>query len=102
VCDTGSSGPGTSADLSNFILVIGQPFFDLSDTANVNKLFSPDNKAISWGADGSLVTGTIPWVFFSGDATDYGGNLGGGGDFVPTNFAYGDGTLTNASTSPSD
>lgn len=101
VLDTFGSGAGVVAEFSDFLYAVEFPFFDLSVIGNVNKLFSLSNKPLSWG-DGSSVVGSAAQVVLSGNATNYGNNHGTGGDFVPQNFSYGDGTLTDATTSPSD
>ncbi len=72
-------------------------YIDFSDPANVAKFRDPvTGKPVFLGNNGQVPTGTAPAVFFSGDASTFGTNLGSGGDFTLT------GSLTNASTSPSD
>lgn len=70
-------------------------FIDFTVEANRRKFYTPDGKPANKGADGSLVTGTAPPVFFSGDATNFPTNRGSGGSFTQA------GTLTNSSVDPS-
>ena len=60
------------------------------------KFISSTLKPVDLGMDGSTPTGAAPTIFFSGDATAFSTNQGTGGTFTLT------GSLTNASTSPSD
>jgi hypothetical protein len=55
-----------------------------------------NGKPVNLGTNGQTPTGTIPAMFFSGDASGFPTNQGTGGAFTLT------GSLTNASTSPSD
>jgi hypothetical protein len=64
--------------------------------ATIAKFFSAAGKPVALGADGSTPTGTAPRIFFSGDNSSFATNKGTGGSFTLT------GSLTNASTSPSD
>lgn len=76
---------------------IGQgQFADQSITANRRKFIDGSGKPVFLGATGQLPTGASPIVFFSGDMATYPVNKGTGGAFTLT------GSLTNASTSPSD
>jgi hypothetical protein len=91
--DTNGIG-GTVADLAQYYIAFGQ-WIDLSNPLNVAKYIA-GGKPVDLGADGSTPTGTAPTVFFDGDATEFPTNKGTGGAFTLT------GSLTNASTSPSD
>jgi len=73
-------------------------YIDFTQTANRRKFISAAGKPVDLGADGSTPTGTAPAIFLSGDAspTGFQFNKGTGGAFTLT------GTLTNATTSPSD
>jgi hypothetical protein len=71
-------------------------FLDFSVEANRRKFISAAGKPVDLGADGSTPTGTAPLVYLNGDETTFGTNAGTGGNFTIT------GTLTAASTSPSD
>lgn len=64
--------------------------------ATRRKFINGSGKPVYLGANGELPTGVAPAVFLSGNAASFGTNQGTGGSFVTT------GTLTNASTSPSD
>jgi len=68
----------------------------LSIEANRRKFIDAIGKPVFLGSDGSLPTGVAPAMFFSGDSTAFATNRGTGGPFTLT------GSLTNASTSPSD
>lgn len=70
---------------------------DFSVEANRRKFISASGKPVYLGANGELPTGTAPLLFFSGDADHIGTNRG----TSPLTFVT-NGTLTNASTSPSD
>ncbi|AMX93626.1 MULTISPECIES: hypothetical protein [Mesorhizobium] len=83
-----------SGGMAEFWWAPGQ-FVDFSDS-EVRAKFMSAGKPVDLGADGSTPTGTAPAVFLSGDAATFGTNKGTGGVLTPT------GTLTNASTSPSD
>lgn len=82
-------------DAADIWIAPGQ-FIDFSVEANRRKFISANGKPVDLGADGSTPTGTAPAVFFSGNASGFAINKGTGGDFTLT------GSLTNASTSPSD
>lgn len=68
---------------------------DLTVGGNVSKFIS-GGKPVSLGADGSTPTGTAPAVYLGNSASTWQNNLGMGGNFSVT------GTVTAASTSPSD
>jgi hypothetical protein len=82
-------------DSADWYFAPGQ-FLDLSIEANRLKFIDVGGKPVDLGANGETPTGTAPAVFFSGDATGFATNKGTGGAFSLT------GSLTNASTSPSD
>ncbi len=82
-------------DLSDTWIAPGQ-FIDFSVEANRRKFIDADGKPVYLGANGELPTGTSPAVFFSGDSSTFATNKGTGGTFTLT------GSLTNASSSPSD
>lgn len=84
-----------ACDISEYYFAPGQ-FLDLTTQSNRRKFISAGGKPVDLGADGSTPTGTAPAMFFSGDATAFATNRGTGGAFTLT------GSLTNASTSPSD
>lgn len=97
----GASGvfaDGFLGDMAEVWIAPGQSLLTGSEIAEATrrKFISASSKPVDLGADGSTPTGTAPRMFFSGDATTFGTNLGTGGAFTTT------GTLTNASTSPSD
>lgn len=75
-------------------------YLDFSVASNRRKFISTNGKPVSLGADGSTPTGVQPLVYLhldDGDsASDFGVNLGSGGDFSVT------GSLDTASSSPSD
>ncbi len=82
-------------DASDFYLNIAERV-DLSDAAVVSKIIS-GGKPVDQGASGSLLTGSQPLIYLSGNAVTYANNKGSaGGTFTIV------GTLTNATTSPSD
>lgn len=82
-------------DVADFWFAPGQ-FIDFTSLPNRRKFISSAGKPVFLGNDGSLPTGTAPAVFFTGNATNFGTNVGSGGVFATT------GTITNAATSPSD
>ncbi len=89
-------GQCIAGDISDWWFAPGQ-FVDWSNPANMAKVRDPiTGKPVNLGANGELVTGIAPAIFFSGDATGFATNKGTGGAFSLT------GALTNASTSPSD
>lgn len=94
VCFDGSTNTSVG-DFADIWIAPGQ-FIDLTVEANRRKFIDASGKPVDLGADGSMPTGTAPAVFFSGDATGFATNKGTGGAFTLT------GSLTNASTSPSD
>lgn len=94
----GDGSSDKAVEISNFIVAASNTFFDLSNSTNLNKLFSTDNKPTDWGTDGSAVTGSQPIFFFAGPAAFWLDNLGTAGGVFTTDT----GTITNASTSPSD
>ena len=69
---------------------------DFSVTANLRKFFKATGKPEPLGISGQLPTGTAPILCLKGPAAYFNGNNGTGGNFVVT------GTLTDASTNPSD
>ena len=64
--------------------------------ATRRKFISASGKPVDLGSDGSAPTGSPPAIFLSGDASEFATNKGIGGAFTVT------GTLTDASTSPSN
>ncbi len=82
-------------DVADAWLAPGQ-FIDFSIEANRRKFINANGKPVDLGIDGSIPTGTAPAIFFSGDSSSFGTNKGTGGNFTAV------GSLTNASTSPSD
>lgn len=82
-------------DVSNFYVAMGQ-FLDLSIPDNVAKFIDGTGKPVSLGTTGASPTGIAPTIFFSGDSSTFPVNHGTGGTFTLT------GSLTNASSSPSD
>jgi hypothetical protein len=81
-------------DFSDLYLDVSRAV-DLSDPAIVAKIIS-NGKPVDQGADGSLLTGSRPLIYLSGDSTTYMNNKGSAGNFAV------EGTMTNATTSPSD
>jgi hypothetical protein len=75
-------------------------YVDATDPAVIAKFIDGDGKPVYLGANGELPTGTIPTVFFSGNAANFGTNLGTGGPF--TKIVNGSGSIIDATTSPSD
>jgi len=71
-------------------------YLDISVEANRRKFIDGDGKPVYLGADGELPTGNQPSQFFSGETDTWHVNKGYGGGFTES------GTLTTASTSPSD
>lgn len=90
-----SFGDFITADMADFWCAPGV-FIDFDVEANRRKFIDDSGKPVYLGANGEIPTGTSPSVFFSGDATTFGNNLGTGGTFTAA------GSLTDASTSPSD
>jgi hypothetical protein len=85
---------GLDGDLADFWFT--PTFIDLSVGANRRKFVTAGVKPVDLGANGQLPTGSSPAVFIKGPAASFDTNLGTGGNFTVT------GTLTNATTSPSD
>jgi hypothetical protein len=86
-------------DVADLWIAPGQSLLIAGDipSATLDKFVTAGIKPVDLGADGSTPTGTAPAIFFSDDASAFGQpNLGTGGAFTLT------GSLTNASTSPSD
>lgn len=97
----GSDGGGTAGfdgDIADFWCAPAQSLLTAGDIpeATRRKFISAAGKPVDLGADGATPTGVAPAIFFSGDATGFGTNKGTGGAFTLA------GSLTNASTSPSD
>lgn len=89
--------PTPEMDVADLYGATGQ-FLDISNPVNIAKFVDGSGKPVSLGVDGSTPTGTAPTIFGSGDATTFmQPNLGTGGTFTLTA-----GSLTNATTSPSD
>lgn len=92
----------TTAGANTLVGDIAQVYYrigstiDFSVEANRRKFISADNRPVDLGANGSLPTGTQPIIFLNNPAASFGTNKGSGGDFTVT------GTLTDASTRPSD
>jgi hypothetical protein len=82
-------------DLADVWIAPGQ-FIDFSVAANRRKFIDANGKPVDLGSDCSAPTGIAPSVCFSGDSSGFVTNKGTGGAFNLT------GTLTNASTSPSN
>jgi len=98
-CFFGSDGYGDNgiADFADCRAQIGTSWLDgggLIPEATRRLFIDAGGKPV----DPATATGTLgaPTILFSGDATGFGTNQGTGGTFTTT------GTLTNASTSPSD
>ncbi len=92
-------GGGYLGNGSDCWIAPGQSLLTAGDISLVTrrKFVTAANKPVDLGAHGELPTGISPAIFFSGNKDTYGQpNLGTGGAFTLT------GTLTNASTSPSD
>lgn len=101
VSDTWTVGSRTVAGVWQFDSDVAQFYFtneylDLSVEANRRKLISENGKPVEQGSNGSLVTGTPPLIYLNGATGTWHENDGAGGDFVEV------GTLTTASSSPSD
>lgn len=71
-------------------------YIDFGDSGSRAKFHAINGKPLSLGTDGTLPFGYQPEIFFSGDAAAFGANRGTAGAFTLT------GSLTDASTSPSD
>jgi len=117
ITDTANTGGAFSNPMNGLSFqVMGDPFNEnmVSDAADIwiapgqSLLVGGDippatiakfilaGKPVNLGVNGEVPTGITPTVFFSGDALSFATNGGIGGAFTLT------GTLTNASTSPSD
>lgn len=87
-------------DIADFWLAPNQNLLTAGDISEATrrKFISANGKPVNLGANGETPTGTAPRVFFKRDgaASTFATNRGTGGAFTLT------GTLTNASTSPSD
>lgn len=96
----GSLTPGwTGSDRFNGDLAefwFSPVWIDLSVSANREKFRSTSGKPAYLGPDGSLPTGSDPIIYVTGPASSAATNHGSGGNFSVS------GTLTDASTSPSD
>jgi hypothetical protein len=93
------AGDGWFGDVADYWIAPGQSLLTDGDIApaTLAKFRDPiTGKPVDLGADGSTPTGLAPAIFFSGDETEFATNKGTGGAFTLT------GTLTNATTSPSD
>ena len=75
---------------------VNSALVDFSVETNRRKFISASGRPVDIGSDCSTPTGTVPAFCFSGDASNFATNQGTGGAFTTT------GTLTNASTSPSN
>lgn len=80
-------------DMADFWFAPGV-FIDFSVEANRRKFIDAVGRPVDLGTDGSIPTGTAPAIFFTGNASTFGTNVGTGGTFATT------GTLTNATTAP--
>lgn len=91
-------GDGATFDLADFWWAPNVSLLSGSTIPEATRRLFIDasGKPVYLGASGELPTGTPPAVFFSGDASSFATNKGTGGPFTLT------GSLTNASTSPSD
>lgn len=92
-----SSNPGNAkyeGDMSE--LFVDQRYIDLSISSNVAKFRNATGKPAFLGINGERVFGTAPLVYLPNPAATVNVNQGSGGDFTIT------GSLTQASTSPSD
>jgi hypothetical protein len=89
-------GDGVIADIADLRIAPGQNWLTDGDIApaTFDLLCTSDNKPV----DPAIATAAlgVPAMLFSGDASTFATNQGTGGAFTTT------GTLTNASTSPSD
>ena len=83
-----------TGDMAEFWLDYGT-YIDLSSAAELQKFYLV-SKPVNLGPDGSIPTGSAPLVYFTGDTATWPDNAGSGGTFTEI------GTLTTASTSPSD
>lgn len=90
-----TEGGNLLGDLADVWIAPGQ-FIDFSIEENRRKFIDANGKPVNLGSDGSTPTGSAPAVYFSGDAATFAVNRGNGGASTVA------GTLTNATTSPSD
>jgi hypothetical protein len=94
-----SFGNNLTGDLADLWIAPGVSLLDGSGdiaTSTRRKLIDASGKPVDLGSDGSIPTGTAPSVFLSGNASSFSTNKGTGGAFTTT------GTLTDATSSPSD
>ncbi len=78
-------------------LFVDQRYLDISVAANLAKFISPTtSKPVFLGLNGELIFGTPPLVYLPNPAATVNVNQGSGGNFIAS------GTITNASSSPSD
>ena len=94
-----SGGINFVGDMADLWIAPGQSLLDDSGdipTSTLRKFISADGKPVDLGSDCTNPTGIAPAVCFSGDASSFATNRGTGGAFTLT------GTLTDASTSPSN
>lgn len=82
-------------DLADFF-VESATYLDLSDSANLAKLIGSGDRPVFLGDSGDRVTGSSPDIFLSGPVASWHTNKGSGSGFTEN------GTLTAASSSPSD
>ncbi|KKN74546.1 hypothetical protein LCGC14_0389630 [marine sediment metagenome] len=93
-----AGGTKLNGDLAEVYINLAE-YIDLSVQANRQKFRVQHHFPANVGAAGATPTGTAPIMYFkasSGTPANFANNLGGGGNFSVT------GTLTNASSSPSD
>lgn len=96
VCnENGAGNQKLNGDIAELWFMPGVAL-DLSNSANRRKFISAGGKPVSLGSDGSTPTGSAPLIFLSGATASWQTNDGTGGGFTLN------GTLTTASTSPSD
>ena len=88
-------GAKCDCDMAEIYIAFGQ-YLDISSEANRRKFIDDNGKPVDLGSDGSTPTSTAPTLFLSGDTSTWHTNLGSGGGMTEN------GTLTTASTSPSD
>lgn len=92
---SGTPIPEYTGDLYDFWFGTGE-WLDLSTTSNRRKFIDASGNPVFLGATGGVPTGSAPIMFFSGPTASWHENKGTGGTFTKI------GTLTTASTSPSD
>lgn len=93
--DPSAGGDGFEGDMSDLWAEYGV-YVDFSLAANRLKFRNAGGKPVNLGSDGSVPTSSSPILYFSRDTTSWHTNKGTGGGFTEN------GTLTTASTSPSD